>query len=72
MQHHMARFRVLGIIGKGAFSTVIKCVEEGTDIDVNTNVHAGVSGRIVAYVTTGHGKGHGEGDPNITYIMPPV
>jgi len=26
----MARFRVLGIIGKGVFSSVIKCVEEGT------------------------------------------
>jgi hypothetical protein len=31
-QHRrMARFRVLGIIGKGVFSSVIKCVEEGTD-----------------------------------------
>ncbi|KAL3810118.1 hypothetical protein ACHAXA_008251 [Cyclostephanos tholiformis] len=27
----MARFRVLGIIGKGVFSSVIKCVEEGMD-----------------------------------------
>jgi hypothetical protein len=44
---------VLGIIGKGVFSSVIKCVEEGTDggdadgASGETNGN-GVGGRIVA------------------------
>ncbi|KAL3795427.1 hypothetical protein ACHAW5_007885 [Stephanodiscus triporus] len=51
--HRTSRFRVLGIIGKGVFSSVIKCVEEGTDVgdadgaSAETNGN-GVGGRIVA------------------------
>ena len=51
---HMARFRVLGIIGKGVFSSVIKCVEEGTDVSGSgtasaSNGDGGIGGgRIVA------------------------
>jgi len=41
-----ARFRVLGIIGKGVFSSVIKCVEETNTDNTNTNNEAG--GRIIA------------------------
>ena len=40
--HRMTRFRVLGIIGKGVFSSVIKCIEEKVD-----NSNAG-EGRVVA------------------------
>ena len=41
-----SRFRVLGIIGKGVFSSVIKCVEETNTGNTNTNNEAG--GRIIA------------------------
>ena len=41
-----ARFRVLGIIGKGVFSSVIKCVEETKINNTNTNAEAG--GRVIA------------------------
>ena len=41
-----SQFRVLGIIGKGVFSSVIKCVEETNTGNTNTNNEAG--GRVIA------------------------
>jgi len=46
-ERNMARFRVLGIIGKGVFSSVIKCVEEKSTLTADSeNVSEG--GRIIA------------------------
>ena len=42
-----ARFRVLGIIGKGVFSSVIKCVEE-SDSNITGSSAAPPSGRVIA------------------------
>ena len=40
-QDRFARFRVLGIIGKGVFSSVIKCVEESTATLNSSEVNGG-------------------------------
>ena len=47
-ENDIVRFRVLGIIGKGVFSSVIKCVEETIDNGTNLQQDNATSQRVVA------------------------